>query len=194
MMTAFILPQPFKKILVVGPINDKLSKIKSMTPLYDWIILNGGLFFQINNLNNNIEQMNELMKSGKIIYNIGKQDLLLLSNLEFNDPVSQWIRACPNIVFADYISRSVIIVDGGIPNTIKTRNDLLNNLEISFVSQINKNPWHKSYGGGLGYIISNNPLTSKSPQFYNYSMQLGTESDVYAQEVNDMGLKQTILL
>jgi hypothetical protein len=79
------------------------------------------------------------------------------------------------------------------------REKLLDNLETSFVSLINGQIWHNLYGGGYGYIISNNPLTQQSPKFYNFSMQMGniyngSETKVYAQEIDQFGLKDTISL
>ena len=89
-------------------------------------------------------------------------------------------------------------MDGGIPSDVIGSRQLLNNLEASFVNQIDNKPWHLSYNGTLGYVVANNPLTNKAPQYYNYSMQLGNlpgeESCVYAQEVDEIGLKRNILL
>lgn len=198
-MTAGILPKPFSSFLVVGPIYgnlDKLSKIEEMEPKYDWTIFNSGLCYphdDLGQIKNRIQKFKQWSQDKNIIYIAGRQDLLLLRQIDDLE-ITEWISKCCNVVIADFASRTVIVTDGGIPSTVKTRSDLFNNLELSFVSQIDDKPWHHSYNGGLGYVISNNPLTTKSPQYFNYSMQLGNQTSIYAQEVDGMGLKQTILL
>ena len=168
---------------------------------YDWIIFNGGLCYphnDISEIKKRIEVMNQYLTTGKVIYNAGRLDYLLLTRLEESETfLQQWIRSRPNVVLAEYPSRSVFVVDGGIPEKIIGRTELGDNLEVSFVSNIKNKPWHQSYNGRLGYVISNNPLTLGRPQYYNYSMQLGNQYEhgsIYAQEVWERGLKRTILL
>jgi len=122
----------------------------------------------------------------------------LLININSNDPIHKWLSTKSNIVMINFTNQSSLIITGGgiVPNM--TKSDLHNNIETSFVSTINEKPWHQTYGGGYGYIISNNPLTTKEPQFYHYSAQIGNShnenTQVYAQEVDQFGLKRTILL
>jgi hypothetical protein len=195
------LMPPFKKILVVGPIYNRLeqlSHVQYITSNYDWIILNGGICFPSDNLTEvqqSIDIVNNLIATtDNVIYCAGRLDLLLLNSLE-DGYLTSWIKNCPNIVIADFPTRSVLIMDGGLPTSIKKRNQLSDNLEISFISHIDNKPWHQSYDGKLGYVISNNPLTNTEPRFYNYSMQIGNSSGpLYAQEVGELGLKKTILL
>jgi len=104
----------------------------------------------------------------------------------------------PNVIIINFVSQSSLIVTCGGVLPKMTKSQLSDNLETSFISNIENKPWHKFYGGGYGYIISNNPLTDKEPAFYNYSAQIGNvyskSCQVYAQEVDQFGLKKTILL
>lgn len=201
-MPACLLPQPFHKILVVGAIYDqmdKLSVLSEMIPRYDFTIFNGGLCYPSGDLEQvraRISAMNLLIsQTQKVIYLAGRSDYVLYHDLEAKDKdISDWIRTRPNLLMADFESRSVLVMDGGLSKNIENRMQLQDNLEASFISGIEGKPWHNWYAGGLGYVISNNPMTSKKPQYYNYSMQLGCTSALYAQEVDEVGLKQTILL
>ena len=198
-MTAVILSKPLRKFLVIGPIYnklDKLSKIDGLLSQYDYIIFNGGLVYpseDIQQVKEGIQKFTEWSRGKKIVYINGRNDLLLLEKTDDKD-ITQWIRNNCNVVIAIFDSRNVVVTDGGIPNDIKGMYELMDNLEISFISQINNKPWHDSYNGGLGYVITNNPLTNKPPQYYNYSMQIGNLNQVYAQEVDEIGLKNCILL
>lgn len=203
-MISQITLKPTQKLLVVGPVYDRLHKllqVESMFSQYDWIIFNSGLCFPNNDLSEvkkRIEIMDQYLATGKVIYNAGRQDYLLFAKLEESEAIlKRWIRSRPNVVLAEYHSRSIFIVDGGIPEKIVGRSELGDNLEVSFISNIRNKPWHQSYNGRLGYVISNNPLTLGRPQYYNYSMQLGNQCEdgsLYAQEVWERGLKRTILL
>lgn len=203
-MIAQITLKPAQKFLVVGPMYDHLPKLlqmENMFPQYDWIIFNSGLCFPNNNLleiKNRIEIMDQYLMTGKVIYNTGRADYLFLTHLSESETFLQrWIRERPNVVLAEYHSRSIFIVDGGIPEKIIGRTELGDNLEVSFISNTKNKPWHQFYNGRLGYVISNNPLTLERPQYYNYSMQLGNQyehGNIYAQEVWEHGLKHTILL
>jgi hypothetical protein len=66
-----------------------------------------------------------------------------------------------------------------------------NIFSFSFLNYINNIPWHYSYNGENGYVISNNPITDNNPKFYNYSCSLGTDNKIYGQEINKFGLKST---
>lgn len=198
-MTALILPKPFQKLLVTNSIHSKFEKINLIENIisnYERIIINGG----IANLNDNladiktrIVKINQLINERGAIYILGRSDLEFLQQTN-DDDVIKWFCQCPNIVIVNFLSHTVLITDGGIPLGIKHINQLLENIEVSFVSQINGKPWHYYYNGGLGYVISNNPISDKSPEYYNYSMRLGNKSDLYCQEFDEIGLKQTILI
>ena len=86
-------------------------------------------------------------------------------------------------------------MDGGIPPGTKSNNDLIDNMEVSFISQIKEKPWHTSYSGGLGYVISNNPLTNHFPSFIvipcSLVMPIVQRGFVFAQEIDEIGLKKT---
>lgn len=201
-MTAIILSKPLRKFLVIGPIYnklDKLSKIDNLLSQYDYIIFNSGLFpsEDIRQAKESIQQFTEWSRGKKVIYINGRSDLLLLNKTEDKN-ITRWIYNNCNVVIASFDSRNVVITDGGIPNDIKGMYELTDNLEVSFVSFFDDKPWHNSYNGGLGYVIANNPLTNKPPEYYNYSMQMGNlyepNAAVYAQEVDEIGLKNCILL
>ena len=184
-MTGKLLYAKFKKILVVGNMLGKieiLDKIKKISNKYDHIILNGGMPY-------NIQEIESLNK--KMIYILDNNDLIRLTSND--DVINQWLQLQFNIIVMHFSTRHVIITNGGIPNSIKCKEDLINNIETSFVSNIDGKSWHEQYRGGLGYVISNGPLKITKPNFFNYSMQLGVMNDVYGQEIEELGLKQTIL-
>ena len=197
-MSAIVLPKNLQKILVVGPSYNQLNKIDKLIDKYDYIILNSGMFHpsmtkEQTEIYFNI--LKELLLSSKIVYINGRYDYLLSNNTN-NINIKNMILNGYNLAILEFVNRNVLIMDGGIPINIKTKNELLDNIEISFTTNINNKTWHQSYNGKFGYIISNNPITSSFPRFYNYSMQLGSEygKTVYAQEVEEIGLKQTIIL
>ncbi len=202
-MSAINLSVPIGKILVVGPIYDKMEKlsiIENLMPEYQFVIFNGGLCFPSDDLVKlkvRIDKMQSFLDNNKTIYLAGRADLMLLQKLEDTE-ISNWIRHRPNMAIIKYPTRVALVMDGGIPSGTKSNNDLIDNMEVSFISQINEKPWHISYNGGLGYVISNNPLTNHFPDYYSYSMQLGNSYSpngfVFAQEIDEIGLKKTISL
>jgi hypothetical protein len=202
-MPAINMTVPIGKILVVGPIYDKMEKlsiVENLMPQYQFVIFNGGLCFpsdDLSQLKSRISKMQNLLDNNKTIYLAGRTDLTLLPKLEDTEIIN-WIRYRPNIAIIKYPTRVALVMDGGIPPGTKSNNDLIDNMEVSFISQIKEKPWHTSYSGGLGYVISNNPLTNHFPNFYSYSMQLGNayspEGFVFAQEIDEIGLKKTISL
>lgn len=201
-MPGLILPHPFHKILVVGPLYDKIDKLsylENKTSEYDWIIFNSGLCHSSNEddqLNQRIIKMKDFIKKYKAIYLVGRSDYLMLAKTK-NIELENWINISYNIVFLDFPTRNVVIVDGGIPITTTKRIELFNNLEVSFISRTKEKPWHDDYDGRMGYVISNNPLTNDYPKYYRHSMQLGNfnnSNNVYAVEIDEIGLKKTIML
>lgn len=202
-MTARVLNKNINKILVIGPIYDNISKIQHISNInhnYDIVIFNGSLCYPNNDLEQvrkRISIMNNLLSSNKYIYNVSDYDLLLaydLNNDNKSIDITNWIWSNPNIVIVDFeqTQSTIIITSGGISPKMN-RESIMNNLEVSFINDIN---CHKHYGGMQGYFISNNPLTNDAPKFYNFSAQIGNHygNDVYAQEVDGFGLKRTILL
>lgn len=185
----------FEKILILGPIYNNMhifEKIETIHSKYDYIVINGNIG-NSQNIKNIIDVINKL-ETKNIIYNLGHYDLLYLKNE--NSEHYQWFKRHGNVVIFNYNSmQSIIITNGGITPNMK-KNDLKNNIETSFVSYIENTIWHKKYGGGFGYIVSNNPLTEKLPTFYSFSCQIGLTHDnfVCAQEVLKNGLGETIYL
>jgi predicted phosphodiesterase len=203
-MTALFLSKSIHKLLVIGPSYDRLNevslRIEELISNYDCVIINGGICYPSDNLElvkERIQKINQLASTNKVIYVAGRNDLTLLSKTD-DQEIIEWIRGCYNMVVVKFPSRTVLVMDGGVPQGTRSLEQLIESIEISFVSQINNKPWHHSYNGGLGYVISNNPLSDKSPEYYNYSMQLGnlysSQATVYAQEMDEVGLKKTILI
>jgi hypothetical protein len=202
-MPGLILPK-IQKLLVVGPCYDKTEKLthaETLIPQYDWTIFNGGLCHPADDLSRikrRVDKMERLVATGKVIYVAGRSDYLLLNNPQIDLSLEKWIRSLYNLVIVEFSTRNVIITDGGLPITAVTRANLLDNLEVSFISHLKDKPWQHSYNGSLGYVISNNPLTDHPPQYYKHSMQLGNlyaaQNSVYAQEVDEISLKKSISL
>jgi hypothetical protein len=174
------------KILVVGPIwgnMEKLDKIKSLANKYDYIIINGNAI-QNGSFENYLFMNNFFSLIKNSIYNMGDIELKLLYIKDMD-----LLQNKSNIVSITFSNGyKVLITNGGFNNQMKD-----SNIESSF---INYN-WHEDYNGKLGYIISNNPILESSPNFYRHSARIGnvhTSSEVYAQEIDKFGLKQTIVL
>jgi hypothetical protein len=201
-MPAILISKSFKKILIIGPIYDKIDKlsvISDMASNYDCIIFNGGICFpgEEEQVKKRIDKMKQFIDTYKSIYIAGRTDYLF-ANKTKNKEIYDWINSCSNIGIFEFPTRFVLVMDGGIPNNIYVRSQLYDNLEVSFVSKIDNKPWHEIYDGSVGYVISNNPLTSGPPQYYNHSMRLGnfynSNAPIYAQEADEIGLKRIILI
>ena len=183
------------KILVTGPIYNllKLESLNNLVDNYELIVINGSLFYNLENIENKINNLNKLLND-KIIYNLS--DLDYVSSTQ-NEKIFNFIKNKSNVVTVNFNGGScVTIVSGGIPFNMG-KEGLQSNLEISFVSRLGEGAWHEQYGGKLGYIISNNPLKDAPPDYFAYSCRLGTTAQsqkTYAQEVNQYGLQKTILL
>lgn len=207
-MTARILSKNMNKVLVIGPIYDKMEKllnVSNMVSNYDQIIFNGGLCYPYNNpleIKARLFQMDKLTKTKKVIYNIDAHDLRCANEFyskSEHSHIVEWIWSKSNVVVINFIKQqTTTIVTGGGISPLMNQYTLTDNLETSFISKVNGINWHQLYGGMSGYIISNNPLTFKAPQFYKFSVQIGNaygpETKVYAQELDGLGLKNTILL
>ena len=207
-MTAHILNKNMNKVLVVGPIYDKIDKLNNvvnMIPYYDHVIFNGGLSYPNKNpleVASRLSQMDKLIRTKKVIYNVDSYDLKCAKEFYAKQDhleIVNWIWSKSNVVMLNFskLQTTTIITGGGVSPTMN-QNILMDNLETSFISKIDGINWHKLYGGMYGYIISNNPLTFKEPQFHRFSAQIGndygSETQVYAQELDGLGLKNTILL
>jgi hypothetical protein len=186
-------------LLIIGPIYsqlDKIVKINELASQYRVVIVNSGLCYpEIDDIENNVEIFKSSIVSN-VIYNLGSDDLKYCAS--HNNSSSRWLTKQPNAVFLEFKNQTTtIIVNGGVTPQMK-KNNLIDNIEISFVSKIDHQPWHDKYYGGYGYIISNNPLTTIEPKFYPYSMQIGNKYElqhkIYAQEVSSRGLKKTFML
>ena len=206
-MTANIISKNMNKVLVIGPIYDKIDKldrVATMVPHYDYIVLNGSLMFPYENekVKERVSKMNWLFKTGKVIYNLDYHDLQIAEELHTSQKEPEllnWIWSKPNVTMINFKNfQTTTIITGGGVHPKMNKETLMDNLETSFISTANGISWHKTYGGTYGYIISNNPLTFEAPQFHSFSAQIGNDygpqTQVYAQEVTGLGLRDTILL
>ena len=204
-MVAQILRNVSEKILIVGPVYDKIDKllkVETLIPNYQYVIFNGNLYYpfcDLFKLQERIDIMTRLIKTGKVIYNLGNYDLMLLEGLmqEFPDAIAEWYIQQPNVVMIEFTNSTQLMVTSGGVIPKMTKEKLMDNVETSFVTNVKDKPWHELYKGAFGYIISNNPLSSEPPEFYNHSMRIGTTKEsetVFAQEAGQFGLKETILL
>lgn len=192
------------KILIIGPVYNKTKAISEAVKYfdsYDRTIFNGNLCYPFDEMvGQRIEIMDKYLQNEKIIYNLGNYDLQFLRKIEESGEspaICKWLKKQSNVIIVQMENQNVIVTCGGITPKMN-KQELSDNLETTFVSTIDGLPWHRSYGGAFGYVISNNPLTNEKPQFYNFSTQMGNiygeNLKVYAQEVNQRGLGKTILL
>lgn len=200
-MLATIALKSSDKVLIIGPIYDKINDNQTVGNLiknYEYTIFNGGLChpdYELIENKNRITTLNSYSDKYRIFYILNKFDYL--ANRKYDNQISNLTKNYNNVAIIKYNSRNIVITGGGIPNNIKSIDMLSNNYECSFISKINEKPWHENYNGSLGYVVSNSPLTTEYPKFYSHSMQLGNtyksnEYKVYAQEIDEIGLKKTI--
>jgi len=203
-MPALVFNKFEGKILVISPFYDKIEKIERIVDLaknYNLTVINGGAFYPYADLNaveKRFEYLqNNLFNNSKIIYNTGQYDLLFAKQYP-DHAISKWIHSKSNVIILNFKNQSTTIITGGGMTPKMNKASLIDNLETSFVSNIDGIPWHNKYYGKYGYIISNNPLTLDEPKLYPFSMQMGNKYEdnfqVYAQEVTSLGLKKTILI
>lgn len=197
-MVALALPKSIQKVLVVGPIHNKLDKLdalEKLLPEFDWVVINGNSSFDNNTLSaakSIVDRFSQLLDTGKVVYNVSGADILFASKLDPSDPMEKWFRDKPNVVLIDFGgSFRCLVMDGGIPNHITSLEQLTDSTEVSFAPHP-----HETYSGGLGYVICNTPLTKWAPKFYRYSVQIGNTpgGQVYAFRMDRNGIQRTILL
>lgn len=197
-----------QKVLVVGPIYDQVEKFSShpdWLEKHDIIIFNGNLSYPNEDLSQvraRLRVMDRYLENPKVIYNLGDQDLILMKRLwETNQAsdIHHWLQGRTNVIILDFAkSQSHTVVTGGGVLPQMARGDLWSNLETSFVSNLDGRPWHDSYGGSVGYVISNNPLSDQKPKFHRFSLQMGTnynpQATVYAVQVDYHGIGEIFSL
>ena len=185
------------KALIIGPIYDqinKLEKIKKMSENYDATIINGSVCHILDgNQKNRIQEFEKILNN-KIYYLASDLDYISMKKDSF---VETWISNKPNVAKIKFNSGvPVLVMSGGIPSQLGPFG-IESNLEISFVSNQGEVAWHHKYNGMAGYVISNNPLSDAPPEFFNYSARMGinyNKNKIYCQEIEEYGLKNTILL
>lgn len=205
-MTMLSIPRALEKILIVGSFHgktDKLLRAQTLIPNYDLTVFIGGMYYSFQDLeevDRNLDIMQKCIATGKASYCLSPYDEMLIQGLliDTTHRVCAFFEQSPNVIETGFANgNKILILNGGvIPKT--TRKKLEHDTEITFVNNFDKKPWHESYDGRFGYVVSNNPQTLQEPQFYKFSCQLGNERDekaqVYAQEADQFGLKRTILL
>jgi len=160
---------------------------------YDHIIINSGFFFPKEEyLTGRVSMIDEMLRSGKATYLLGRQDYMLWSDLDPHDENAKWIIQQPNVANVEFENGyQFTVMDGGVPKGIKEASELQDNQEASFLVN-----WHESYDGALGFVISNKPLTTTKPKMHRFSMQIGTlpSCPTYAIEMGQYGLNRIISL
>ena len=186
-----------KSALVVGSIYSddfsKLEKLSNFLQDYDVIVLNVNIFhpFDENKILKTISAIDSLTSTGKIIYNIAGLDLK--NSLE-DKRIRAWLDKQNNVINLIFErGTSYFIIDGGLNENIIKKQELNDNMEVSFINDKN---WHEDYTGNIGYIICNKPYYDK-PKFFNYSCSIGCKygkNKVFAQEIYENGLGKTIII
>ena len=185
-----------KKSLVIGAIYDKLDwlPLDSLCQKYEFVIINGNITYPLENYSNRIDKLIKMQqKYYNLFYCNGDKDLLFKINQKDLQTI-KWIDANYNALKITFTNASnCLIMCGGVKPGFNKSN--LIDTEISFISNINNEPWHLIYGGGMSYIITNNPLTLNEPKYYKYSCQIGNNYEtniVYAQEIDGLGVHNTL--
>ena len=203
-MAAHTIKDQTGKILVVGPLYDridKLTEIETYFDKYELIVFNGNLCYPYDNpleVCQRLDAMSKLLTNPKVKYNLGNHDLLFLNKVRKEldqEKIYNWLRVQDNVIIVKFRGGNTLIITSGGVTPEMSLKDLIYNTETSFVSNIQDKPWHQSYGGGMGYIISNNPLTQTPPQFHNFSAQMGNsysnKTITYMLEVGCNGVGRT---
>jgi hypothetical protein len=194
-----------ERILIVGPLYNKLDKLVSLKQIYkpnDILVFLGDTCYPYKNTAEVVKRLNELTVffEGKTShYLLGERDLLFKSQIKTaHSDAYYWLNSkLLGIRFIYKNQSSVLMIHGGILPKHQKISDLNNDPEVSFITEANeKKNWHKSYDGRLGYILSSHPA-NKEPkvQHYKYSSSLDTlcyETNILAvQEFTHKGLGQT---
>ncbi len=196
----FPLIKTDKKILVVSPLNNKIEKINELKKISEKyiVVFTGEIchpFEPISEIEKRIEIIDSYLASTSSFYVVGDGDLTFKSKNKFNDnKINAWIEnQCLgiNIIFNN--NTQLTVVHGGIPLQAKTWKDIISNLEIAFVKKINDKPWHQTYDGRFGYVISAHTMSDKV-EIYNFSASIDVENKICFQEFSESGLGQTILI
>jgi hypothetical protein len=197
-MPANILRKTDEKILVISTIYDRIDlfpKIMELSENYDTVIINGGICFPENNIEERLDKLIEITSKKNIIYNMGSVDLVCMTNGQLKRNYLDWLEKQNNVCIIEYVTQTkYIIVDGGLTNNMLVK-EILDDYKVSFIQNHKNKSWHLSYNGLFGYVISNKPNLDTEPTFYNYSARLGTiyqeKTEIYAQEIEKYGLKRT---
>ncbi len=190
-----------QKILIISPICDQIEKIEKLRELKDKYIMIflGEVCYPWDNIDevqHRIEIMNEFLKSTSSFYVLGDGDFTFKNkNKNNSNLINDWInKQCLGINITFNSNNSLLtVVHGGIPPESKDWSDIINNMEIAFVKNIKNKPWHESYDGRFGFIVSAHP-TSDEIKIFDFSASIDVQGKVYAQEYSESGFETTILL
>lgn len=189
-----------QKILIISPLCDQIEKIEKIQKFNDEyiIVFLGEVCYPWDNIDKvkyRIDILDKYLKSHSAFYVLGDGDLKFKNINKNNDnKINNWIdNQCLGINVTFPNSSMLTVVHGGIPPETKIWKDIISNIEIAFVKNVNNKPWHSSYDGKFGYVISAHP-TSNEIKKYDFSTSIDIQGQVLAQEYNENGFGQTILL
>lgn len=188
-----------QSIFVIGSIYniDKLYDIQNFIDNNkpNKIIMQGDIFHPQDELvNSKIEKIIEFCDKNHIYYILGDKDIIYLNKHKED---YKWFDSQNNIIkFIFENQTSVIVLHGGILKTHENWENVVNDLEISFISNIenNKIPWHHSYDGKFGYAISNHPNNKEIKKFNNsmsLDCSLSSDGKIGIVEFSEKGIKNT---
>lgn len=197
-----------ERILVVGPIYDKTEKLFALNTLYqpnDILVLLGDVCYPYKNTSEVTKRLNELttfFEGKKSYYILGDHDLIFKSQIATsNADAYDWLHyKLLGVRFTYKNNSSLLVIHGGLLPKHKKLDDLNNDPEVSFITEMgDKQNWHKKYDGRFGYAITSHPVSKNNQiQIYKNSTSLDTQcskSEILAvQEFTKNGLGQTFYI
>lgn len=194
-----------KTLMVVGPLYNKLDKLSALENLLDdskVLVFLGDTCFPYekhSDIAPRIDKIKSFMESKDAHYILGDKDLIYMEKTFNSTNYNSWLsfqHTAIRFMFDNQVS--VMVLHGGILPQHTTWDEVSGDLEIAFISnfkQINK-PWHTSYNGRFGYILSSHPANkNKDIEKYTHSISLDTDAyetdKVAVQEYSKNGLGKT---
>lgn len=158
-------------VLVISEINNikYLENINELSKKYSKIIINGNLF------KNNFDFLDKL--NNNVLYCVGDKDFVNAKKENFIKIFDYYNRYELN-----YNNTKYLICCGGYQKNMEE-------IEYSFI----KSNWHSKYVGDKGYIISNYPK-DLDKKYFKFSCAIGSDNNVYCQEITKYGLKKLFKL
>jgi UDP-2,3-diacylglucosamine pyrophosphatase LpxH len=191
-----------ERILVVGPIYDKIDKLYAINDLCqkdDIVVFLGDIAHPYQNTIDIMKRITTLMTfcEGKNThYILGDYDFIFKNKASSSnlDACDWFARQLLGVRFTYANDTNILVIHGGILAKHKKLEDLEQDPEISFVKN-----WHTKYDGRFGYVVASHPAAKNNKiKTYNYSASLDTlcyESNVLAvQAINNKGLGETFYI